>query len=231
MQTNTALLFFTRTAAAEATEKKLFSTHSTRVGRKLFQLFIDESRKKARASGLPLFEVNEHAQQGHGFGEKLSNAIESVFARGFNNVIVFGNDCQHLTTRTIQQAFIQLQSAPLVIGPDQQGGVYLLGISKAAFNRDVFNSLRWQTSNLLADMEQCFSYLPVYTLPVLSDVNHPCNLAELKNSLATYSRVRVFLKSIFAFLYSVFSTYNQPCYKHYRSSIELRGPPSLSLSI
>jgi hypothetical protein len=41
---------------------------------------------------LPYFISDESTQQGDSFGDKLSHAIQSVLDRGYDKVIVLGND-------------------------------------------------------------------------------------------------------------------------------------------
>jgi glycosyltransferase A (GT-A) superfamily protein (DUF2064 family) len=77
---------------------------------------------------LPYFISDESTQQGF-FGDKLSHAIQSV-DRGYDKVIVLGNDSPGLHLNHLQEAFLELQDKSVVLGPDFKGGTYLMGFSK-----------------------------------------------------------------------------------------------------
>ena len=101
MVPETALLFFTRSAALEAAEKTFVFGKYQQTNYKIASLIIQNARRVTKSSCLPVFEVNELHQHGAGFGEKLANAIQSVFDNGFKNVVVIGNDCPQLTADII----------------------------------------------------------------------------------------------------------------------------------
>lgn len=61
---------------------------------------------------------------------KLRNAFQLMFDEGYERVIIFSPDCPELTGLRIKQAFTLLQTKDFVIGPLQDGGYYLLGMSK-----------------------------------------------------------------------------------------------------
>lgn len=145
---HTALLLFVRDEREEAQLKPLASDQ--RASAALFRRFNAHARQQARRTRLPLFIVKGAQQQGHSFGERLANAIESVFARGYERVISLGNDCLQLQPQHILQAAQQLQQHDLVLGPAADGGVYLLGIAQSAYDRRAFLDLPWQTAGLAA---------------------------------------------------------------------------------
>jgi glycosyltransferase A (GT-A) superfamily protein (DUF2064 family) len=143
---NTALLLFVRDEREEAQLKPL--VRNQRASAALFRRFNAHARQQAQRTDLPLFVVKGEQQQGHTFGERLANAIESVFARGYERVISLGNDCLQLQPQHILKAAQQLQQHDLVLGPAADGGVYLLGISKSLYKRQTFLALPWQTERL-----------------------------------------------------------------------------------
>lgn len=67
-------------------------------------------------------------QQGNDLGERLSHAIQTAFADGIQQVVVIGIDCPDLNTQRLQQAFVALEQADLVLGPATDGGYYLIGL-------------------------------------------------------------------------------------------------------
>ncbi len=110
-------------------------------------------------------------QKGTGLGERMSNAFDDIFSKGYRKVIIIGSDCLEIATRHIDQAFDFLNDCDVVIGPAQDGGYYLLGMKKMYMQ--FFQNKSWSTGKLLpetlADISQL--RLSYHLLPVLSDVD------------------------------------------------------------
>ena len=85
--------------------------------------------------------------------------------------MVIGNDCPALTTTHLLRAVNQLHSAPVVLGPDRRGGLYLLGLTRAVFEQLSLPSLPWQTDRLYQAVCRVCAGEPVTCLPRLGD-NH-----------------------------------------------------------
>ena len=103
-QLNTAILIFANTAQEDASRKAI------RGSKKLFQKLNEQTLKTVRQSKLPFFHLTEEAQEGTTFGERFTNAIKSVYARGYDNVITIGNDTPHLKSRQLLETAKQLQN-------------------------------------------------------------------------------------------------------------------------
>jgi glycosyltransferase A (GT-A) superfamily protein (DUF2064 family) len=196
--TETALLFFTPKAALDAIEKTFVFAKNQKTNQKIASLFVRNTRKIAKSSCLPVFEVNELQQHGAGFGEKLANAIESVFDNGFRNVVVIGNDCPQLTVGIITNAAAELQHHDLVLGPDKSGGVYLIGLSKSLFNSKRFANAPWQTPHLLKGLDNAFSETTAYLLPALKDANSFVDLIQINALLPASCKLKALIISILA---------------------------------
>ena len=61
---------------------------------------------------------------------KLRDAFERMFSEGYEKVIVLSPDCPEITSLRIKQAFTLLNSKDFVLGPLEDGGYYILGMSK-----------------------------------------------------------------------------------------------------
>jgi len=145
-----ALLLFSRSAAAEARYKRLApGRHNKRV----LGAMIQHARKKAERSGLPFFHCTEREQQGGSFGEKLSNALQNLWARGYEQVIVLGNDSPNLSSAKLQDLAGPGGRAGLHLGPDKRGGIYFISIRREAFHARTFEQLAWNTSRLQQDLQ------------------------------------------------------------------------------
>jgi uncharacterized protein len=121
-------------------------------GKSLVTQLIQQTKKVARQTGLPVFHIGSNQQKGANFGERFANAIEQVFNRGFERVIAVGNDCPALQTADLLQAAALLQHHDYVFGPATDGGVYLLGLHRKVYQRAPFVHVRWQTSWVLTDL-------------------------------------------------------------------------------
>lgn len=153
----TALMVFSLSAAREAERKQVFGRNRERATTDFFQLLIDDTQLLARQSGLDVIWMGENQQRGRDFASRFSNAFQDLFDRGYEQVISIGNDCPHLKKGHLQRSVKQLENNDWVLGPAEDGGVYLLGITKKAFDREGFQRLPWQQKELYAAIEKLFS--------------------------------------------------------------------------
>jgi glycosyltransferase A (GT-A) superfamily protein (DUF2064 family) len=82
------------------------------------------------------FEI--FSQEGNNFDERFTNSVKKAlnFSR---NVVVIGSDSPHIQSRTIDKAIDYLeQKEAIVIGPSNEGGVYLVGISNPLDFNNIF---------------------------------------------------------------------------------------------
>ncbi len=73
------------------------------------------------------FEYN--VQTGNSLGERMLNAFQYGFDKGYSRVTIIGSDCHQLTPKHLDEAFDQLEINDVVIGPATDGGYYLLGLN------------------------------------------------------------------------------------------------------
>ncbi|WP_075340397.1 TIGR04282 family arsenosugar biosynthesis glycosyltransferase [Tenacibaculum agarivorans] len=141
-KTDTAILLFSNTSTYEAIEKQIANSEH------LFEYLHNKAFDKAQKTNLNVLHFNEKNQIGNTFGERISNAIASVFNKGYKNVIVIGNDSPELHVNHIIDANKNLEKGKNTIGPSLDGGVYLFSIAKHQFHKDKFAALPWKTSKL-----------------------------------------------------------------------------------
>ena len=174
LSVNTAILVFAQPVARDAVWKHL-SAHADSNCRALNAL-NGRVRQTACQTGLPvLFSTDLIAHTGS-FGEQLSEAIKAAFGQGFDKVLVVGNDCPALTTTDLTNAAAELQAGRVVLGPDNRGGVYLLGLSRGQFEADVLRGLPWQTNRLHRALQVCFENHTVGLLHTLGDLNRRADI-------------------------------------------------------
>lgn len=223
---HTALLFFSRTAAVEVSCKQLLSG-CTKQNYKVVDALIQRSRRVAEKSGLPLFIFTEDQQTGITFGERLSTSVQSVFDKGFDKLIIIGNDCPHLTAQNILEASFQLKMFDQVLAPTKKGGAYLIGLTQKTFSKEAFTSVRWQSSFAYSDLEKLFSF-SVFLLPLLDDINDCNDLRKQIFYLSKIDAISIYLISILA---SIIKYFTRIAYLNSLFSIRflfrLKAPPLL----
>lgn len=110
-------------------------------------------------------------QEGLGLGERLINSFKWAFDFGYQKVTVFGSDTLALTTTIVEQSFVALTKADVVIGPAKDGGYYLIGLSSK--QPKLFEGINWSTSEVLSQTYQAIDVLKLkyHTLCPLEDLD------------------------------------------------------------
>lgn len=139
---SSAILLFARSAHLDARAKGLSG------GERFIAELTTQTKLKARRTGLPVFHIDEKSQVGTTFGERLGNAMKSVYDQGVEHLLVIGNDSPDLQTETLIEAAALLKKGKTVFGPTPDGGTYLIGINREYFDCDTFILLPWQDKNL-----------------------------------------------------------------------------------
>jgi rSAM/selenodomain-associated transferase 1 len=110
-------------------------------------------------------------------GERMAHAFVEAFAAGAGRVVIIGTDCPGLTADLLRQAFGQLATHDLVVGPATDGGYYLLGMNE--LHASLFTDKQWSTDTVLAatlaDAEHLG--LRVAHLLTLADIDSGSDLA------------------------------------------------------
>ncbi|MEO7394526.1 MAG: DUF2064 domain-containing protein, partial [Chitinophagaceae bacterium] len=225
----TALLLFSRSSEEESLSKNFLSNGSAAKNKALTKKIIERSILLAKNSGLPFFVWDEKLQRGDSFGERLANGISSVFQKGFEKIIVIGNDCLTLHSVHIHQAAGALQSNEYVLAPTKKGGTYLIGLTQKSFNKESFTTIRWQSSFANNDLEKLFSN-SVFHLPVKDDVNNFNDLREQVSHLLKADALRMYVESIIASLKKYFPVFaNRNFCVILRFLFGLKAPPATLL--
>ncbi len=109
-------------------------------------------------------------QRGKDLGKRMSKAFNDGFEAGYSNIIIIGSDMYDLSTADLNLAFKELEKKPFVIGPAEDGGYYLLGMSK--MNTKLFKNKAWGTETVLNDTLNDLSNEDVKLLKPKNDVDH-----------------------------------------------------------
>ena len=221
-----ALLIFARPVADEATRKRL--TRQVGQNRRALHRLTEHVTQTTTATGLPVLRSADLITHRGSFGHQLSSALQAVFDQGFADVIVIGNDCPGLTVNTLCDAANALRSAPVVLGPDRRGGLYLLGLSQAAFAQNRLAGLPWQTPALHRATRLAFDDGPVTMLARLGDINQLIDLQTYQSDKLTITALIAALLTLAAerstpgsgLVIALITPVDWP------SSGSLRGPPA-----
>ena len=121
-------------------------------------------------------------QRGGDLGQRLDAAIAEAFEMGFGPVIVIGTDSPTLPPEYLAQALDHLQSRGhgVAIGPTDDGGFYLLGVSRQ--REGMFSNVTWSSSQVFEQTEaniRGIGNLDLLVLPRWYDVDEPKDLARL----------------------------------------------------
>jgi len=88
-------------------------------------------------------------QKGTDLGEKMYDAIKWLFNKKYKKISLIGSDSPDLPLTFIIDAFEKLDSYNLVIGPSEDGGYYLIGMSKP-YDR-IFKNIKWGHDSVLKE--------------------------------------------------------------------------------
>ena len=118
-------------------------------------------------------------QHGATLGERLARATGEAFASGAQHVVAIGTDSPWLNAHDIEEAFAALERADVVVGPTEDGGYYLIGLSRSI--PALFEGIAWSSPSVYAQtLAQARTLdLRVHTLRLGYDVDRPEDLERL----------------------------------------------------
>jgi uncharacterized protein len=124
-----------------------------------FQLPIHRYLACAPSSELVFFKIMEERQGvrlldqvGADLGQRMHHTCASLFAKGYERVLLVGTDVPTLPLSVYQDALTLLGKSDVVLGPALDGGYYLIGLKKPAEN--IFAGVPWSTDQVLAVTQQ-----------------------------------------------------------------------------
>jgi hypothetical protein len=120
----------------------------------------------------------KHQQTGTHLGSRMQHAFLDSFKNGYEKAVIIGSDLPDLEERHILEAFQQLNTNDVVLGPAKDGGYYLLGMKK--LHSDIFQNKKWGTASVREETLKDLEKVAVHLLEELNDVdvledieNHP----------------------------------------------------------
>ena len=223
MTSKTAILLFFQNVSEDASRKQLTPKKNIGVNKLIFNHLNRFVSSVSHSTHLPVFYSSRLiSEQKCDFGKQLSNAIQSIFHKGFEKVICLGNDCPALGKVQIIDAAKKLQTTDTVLGPDQRGGAYLIGISKNSYDTNLFESLEWKTDRMFQSYLNKFKTQTITILETIADIH-------TYQELQTSNTLNYFIKYLFQIIEKSFikiTFFYQFLIKSWLNSYSsLRGPP------
>jgi rSAM/selenodomain-associated transferase 1 len=128
------------------------------------------------------------AQSRGDLGKRMSDYFWRAFAAGASAVVLIGSDSPTVPDRFVAEAFEELRFVDAVVGPADDGGYYLIGLSR--YVPSAFQGISWSTPEVFRQTTErlrtvdcrCHVLLPWY------DIDTPQDLARLRAELATEPR-------------------------------------------
>jgi uncharacterized protein len=139
-------------------------------------------------------------QNGGDLGQRMASAFEDSFHEGSPATVIIGSDCPGLTPAILVAAFDRLSESPVVFGPANDGGYYLIGLSRMV--PELFRGMAWGKETVLADSLRILkrSGLRPALLNPLDDLDRPEDLPAwhriVKTEDGALSRVSVIIPAI-----------------------------------
>lgn len=111
----------------------------------------------------------KHKQLGKDLGIRMEFAFEQAFKSNYNKVLIVGSDLYDLKESHIKEAFKQLNSNDVVIGPAEDGGYYLLGMKR--LYSQVFHNKNWGTETVFKNTVCNLKNEKIHHLEILNDID------------------------------------------------------------
>ncbi len=129
------------------------------------------------------------SQRGDDLGERMGAAFDAAFREGATAVVLIGSDSPTMPNERVTDAFERLGGVDCVLGPAEDGGYYLVGLSSPA--GAIFRGVEWSTDGVLRQtLEKARGAgIGVELLEPWYDVDTVEDLARLRAELGARSGV------------------------------------------
>jgi len=124
------------------------------------------------------------SQRGRDIGDIMRNALKDLFDFGASKAVITGVDIPDLDRAIIGDAFLRLDNADVVIGPADDGGYYLIGMS--AEYPEIFQGISWSTGKVFDETVRVIERigLSYSTVRTLSDVDRIEDIARIRDLIS-----------------------------------------------
>jgi len=149
--------------------------------------FEDSGEDKPDVELVNLIGSAPLVQRGNDLGERMCEAFIRVFGTGVRRALLIGSDIPHITAQLIECFFFALDDYPLVLGPAEDGGYYLIGFREDTFSEDLFKDVHWSTQMVLEQTlsKACRNGLNPYLGEKMRDIDMLEDLEAVLNDSST----------------------------------------------
>lgn len=221
--TTTAILLFAQSEKIESALKPIAFSNKQNV--LLWKKMNDKSIKIIQKTKLPYFISDENDQVGATFGERITHSIQVILDKGFEKVIVIGNDCIELKAHHLLQAEQDLKVNELVLGSDYSGGAYLIGVTRSKFKPELFKAIPWQTNAVFTALQTLIKQETIAYLACLNDCNSTFDFKRATQKLLFSESFKSILLSFFTNFLVQLGRETKFDSSHYRVSNFNKGSP------
>lgn len=133
-----------------------------------------------------------YRSQGEGdLGSRMHRAIINALQSGKTSVIIIGTDVPGISSPILERAYNALTGKPLVIGPAEDGGYYLIGVNTclpARALKTLFQDIRWGSDGVYHEtINRARKAGVAYeVLDILRDVDRPEDIPVWRNISKQY---------------------------------------------
>lgn len=181
-----ALLIFTRNPELGKCKTRLAETVGERAALEIYRLLLDHtcslSKNLEGVDKIVYFSdflgngsvwnpshFQFRLQNGNDLGERMLSAFREAFSEGYSKVVIIGSDIYNLSTYDLQQAFSSLDRHEAVLGPAEDGGYYLLGLTRLI--PALFRDKSWGAETVLESSLKDLKEVTTRMLPERNDVD------------------------------------------------------------
>lgn len=226
----TAVILFANLPEFEARAKSFSNYSSQKATQQISRVLTQHFYQLAKNSSADAFLIDSNLQKGKNFAERITNAFDATYAKGYENVICIGNDCPSLTLNKLENAVNQIEKGKIVLGPTVDGGAYLIGLPEKHFNKKVFSTIKWQSSKTYEALKNIFKTESDAILETekLVDIDDIKDFQKLNSS--NHALLRLISQIITNFLVPISKKINQFQNDFIRVDFSsLKSPPAFSI--
>jgi glycosyltransferase A (GT-A) superfamily protein (DUF2064 family) len=217
----TAVLLFNSTSKQHASLMQLAPNMPTKKVAGLLEVFNSRATALVKKTKLPLFQVDINKQLD--FGAQTYEAYQKLFDQGFQSVIGISNDCPALSSQDILIAAKALKTKQVVLGPANDGGLYLFGLRNNQLSKKEFTRLNWQTKSLSAEVKRACTSKSIVTLTEKADMDTAADFIAAFRS--KFEHLTDFFTQLFSFTERVVKALVEIKIAFFFKSLSLRAPP------
>ena len=125
---------------------------------------------------------HRYRRQGGGdIGARMRRALTDAFNERVERAVLIGSDIPGITAELLATAFERIEKEDIVLGPAADGGYYLIGLRRAAWDRgagEIFRRIPWGGGQVLAATRKRIDALGLEAvlLETLADIDRPEDL-------------------------------------------------------